>query len=318
VVSPAAFAAEPALARNADVGGEMSTWTPPAIGADGDVDVDVDVEIEVSESIPPDAVDDALAASPPVESPAAPREPAPSRTESESEERLVAAQPMAREPAPEAYAASEAEPTPAGPPVEARATTPSLPPEPEVASAVAPATAGAPAEAPPIEGLPHDSWSPPADAAAQVAPQILPELDGERELRELRELGASVPEDTSTTPEAAPASSRRPVESEEQLADMAFGPAAPQPPRHTPPPESGRLPAAPPDEFDDVDVTGVRSATALAKDDREPAAVPPETITAEASRPVLAATADVADVVGAAPKFAPKTFAELLDATLAL
>jgi len=51
--------------------------------------------------------------------------------------------------------------------------------------------------------------------------------------------------------EEAPASSRRPVAPppEERLDEMAFGNVEPEPPRHTPPPESGRLPAASDVEF---------------------------------------------------------------------
>jgi hypothetical protein len=313
--------AAPAIAaraevEDADVSEGMSTWTPPAGGLDG-IDVDVDVEIEVSESLPPEAdeslppeADESLAASPV----AAPEE-APARTESESEERLRAAQPVSPEPARE-YAAADAERTPSTPPDVVQAASPGLAPEPAAASGVALAHAGAPAEPAPVDALPNDSWTPPAAASpppVQPAPQTVPELEMDRGS------GSPAALDDASSLEAAPASSRRPVEPEEQLADMAFGPGAAQPPRHTPPPESGRLPAAPPDEFDDVDVTGVRNATALAKGDTaEPLAPRAEPIVAEASRPVLSATGDVADVVGPSPRFVPKTFAELLEATLLL
>ena len=111
--------------------------------------------------------------------------------------------------------------------------------------------------------------------------------------------------------EEAPLSSRRPVapEPEERLADLAFGAEEPQPPRHTPPPESGRLPAAPPVEFDG-DVTGVREATPIAPRQRE--------LLPEPTRAELAPSDAVADLVGEAQRFAPATFAALLDASLAL
>jgi hypothetical protein len=311
---PPAFASEPAApppaiaagpaAEDADVSVGMSTWTPPAGSADGEIDVDVDVEIEVGDSLPPEA-EESLAASPV----AAPEE-APARTESESEERLVAAQPVSPEPAQESYAASDAERTPSTPPDVVQAAAPIVAAEP--ADSVVALAHGAPSEPAAVDALPHDSWTPPADASPQPAPQTVPELEMDRGSG-----SAAAADDTSTTLEAAPASSRRPVEPEEQLADMAFGPGAPQPPRHTPPPESGRLPAAPPDEFDDADVTGVRDATALANGD-EPAGRRAEPIVPEATHPVLAATSDVADVVGPPPRFVPKTFAELLEATLSL
>jgi hypothetical protein len=111
--------------------------------------------------------------------------------------------------------------------------------------------------------------------------------------------------------EEAPLSSRRPVapEPEERLADMAFGAEEPSPPRHTPPPESGRLPAAPAVEFD-ADVTGVREATPIVPRPRE--------LVPEATRADLAPSDAVADMIGEAQRFAPATFAELLDASLAL
>jgi len=111
--------------------------------------------------------------------------------------------------------------------------------------------------------------------------------------------------------EEAPLSSRRPVapEPEERLADMAFGTEEPRPPRHTPPPESGRLPAAPAVEFD-ADVTGVREATPIVPRSRE--------LVPEATRAELAPSDVVADLVGEAQRFAPETFAALLDASLAL
>ncbi len=127
--------------------------------------------------------------------------------------------------------------------------------------------------------------------------------------------------------EEAPLSSRRPVgpQPEERLAEMAFG-ADEEPPRHTPPPESGRLPAAPAVEFD-ADVTGVREATPIAPvraQDNEPsplrAASPPPVrdFVPEATHPVLPSGDGVAEVVGKAQGFQPSTFVALLDASLAL
>jgi hypothetical protein len=132
-------------------------------------------------------------------------------------------------------------------------------------------------------------------------------------LREVAELEESPPELLAAVEEVeeAPLSSRRPVapEPEERLADLAFGAEEPAPPRHTPPPESGRLPAVPAVEFDG-DVTGVREATPIVSRPRE--------LVPEATRPALAPSDAVADLVGAAQRFAPASFAELLDASLAL
>jgi hypothetical protein len=121
--------------------------------------------------------------------------------------------------------------------------------------------------------------------------------------------------------EEAPASSRRPVgpQPEERLAEMAFGAEEPSPPRHTPPPESGRLPAAPSEPEFDVDITGVRDA--------KPATRPPEPqpepqraaeLAPVAVRGDIAASSAVADVVGHAERATPSRFVELLDASLAL
>ena len=121
--------------------------------------------------------------------------------------------------------------------------------------------------------------------------------------------------------EEAPASSRRPVgpQPEERLAEMAFGAEEPSPPRHTPPPESGRLPAAPSEPEFDVDITGVRDA----KPATRPPEPQPEPQRAAELAPVavhgdIAASSAVADVVGHAERAAPSRFVELLDASLAL
>jgi hypothetical protein len=129
--------------------------------------------------------------------------------------------------------------------------------------------------------------------------------------------------------EEPPLSSRRPValQHEERLADMAFGSEEPRPPRHTPPPESGRLPAAPALEFDG-DVTGVREATShpprrpeiIEGPTKLPAGQPSRAreLVPEATRAELTPSDAVADVVGEAQSFAPSTFIALLDASLAL
>jgi hypothetical protein len=109
--------------------------------------------------------------------------------------------------------------------------------------------------------------------------------------------------------EEPPASSRRPLapQPEERLAEMAFGATEPRPAMHTPPPESGRLPAAPAADVDFPDEdTGVHAAQ------------PPAPITPQATRAELYPSADVAKTHGAVAAFHPTTFAELLDASLRL
>ncbi|MBV9947327.1 MAG: hypothetical protein JOZ69_10800, partial [Myxococcales bacterium] len=89
-------------------------------------------------------------------------------------------------------------------------------------------------------------------------------------------------------------------------------------PLHTPPPESGRLPAAP--EFD-RDVTGVRSSAPLAgrREPVESAAPPPaRELVPEITAAAVAPSEAVADWVAEAQRFAPQTFVALLDASLAL
>lgn len=114
----------------------------------------------------------------------------------------------------------------------------------------------------------------------------------------------------SAREDEAPISSQRPVsEPEEHLAQMAFGAEESRPPRHTPPPESGRLPAAPEVDFD-ADVTGVRQA---------PAAVAPAShLEPQVIGGTIGTSAVVADVVGEAQIFAPATFVDLVDASLGL
>ena len=115
----------------------------------------------------------------------------------------------------------------------------------------------------------------------------------------------------------APISSRRPVapEPEERLAEMAFGAEEPSPPIHTPPPESGRLPAAPIVEFDG-DTTGVREAPPIVQ--AAAAAQRTRELVPEDIRPTMAPVSDAADILGEAQRFSPSTFLALLDASLAL
>jgi hypothetical protein len=122
--------------------------------------------------------------------------------------------------------------------------------------------------------------------------------------------------------EEAPASSRRPVAPppEERLDEMAFGSVEPEPPRHTPPPESGRLPAAPEVEFDG-DITGVRNASRSAHPPAEsaaPAPAPAIAIVPEATIADLSANDAVADVVSPARAPEPTTFVGVLDQSIAL
>jgi hypothetical protein len=101
---------------------------------------------------------------------------------------------------------------------------------------------------------------------------------------------------------------------------MAFGAEEPSPPRHTPPPESGRLPAAPPEPEFDVDTTGVREAAkpAARPAEPQPEPKPPAELAPVAVRGDIAASSAVVDVVGHAERSTPTRFVELLDASLAL
>jgi hypothetical protein len=161
-----------------------------------------------------------------------------------------------------------------------------------------------------------------AEPAAAEPAAVEPGAEREREIDAGPELIASVEvaEADVEEIEEAPASSRRPVapQPEERLAEMAFGAEEPQPARHTPPPESGRLPAAPPApvaesagaaEFEG-DVTGVHEAS---KPVQAPVAIVPEMYSAE-----IAPSDAVADVVGQAKQPPPETFLAALDASIAL
>lgn len=113
--------------------------------------------------------------------------------------------------------------------------------------------------------------------------------------------------------EEPPSSSPRPVAPPpaERLEEMAFGSAEPQPARHTPPPESGRLPAAPADPDFDAEVTGVREHQS-----RQPP--PAIELVPEATIATLGSGDAVADLAGAPQPSAPTTFLAVLDASLAL
>jgi hypothetical protein len=148
----------------------------------------------------------------------------------------------------------------------------------------------------------------------------------------------------------APSSSRRPISPPaDELAETAFGADdLAEPPRHTPPPESGRLPAAPElapviDADDEAqDITGVHHSTAerpvtrdadvLARSGEHeglsssapdevtppPALASRVALTPHVARPERTASAAVVDTIGEAMAFSPATFGDLLDATLSL
>jgi hypothetical protein len=253
-------------------------------------------------------------------------------------------------PPPRPLAPLAAPPAPAPPPLAALA--PPAPPPPPVA-ALAPPAPAPPPSAPPPAAAPA-SAPPPMRAALRTEADVVVDVDvdvmqegvgdtvigvapeeatlGEsldsRERLVVAEplIGAVIeippPESLGEAPldllavveeaEEPPLSSRRAVEPgpEERLEEMAFGAEEPSPPRHTPPPESGRLPAAPPAIELDADVTGVREAPPMVTRARE--------LTPESTRAELTPHDAVADIVGEAQRFAPPTFAALLDASLAL
>jgi hypothetical protein len=144
--------------------------------------------------------------------------------------------------------------------------------------------------------------------AAPPVPSHLVEEEAARDLEAAPEISqVQEVEVDAEIGEEPPASSRRPVmpEPEERLAEMAFGAEEPSPLRHAPPPESGRLPAAPA-EFESGG--GVKSE----------AEQPATELVPEAIRGDLGTSARVVDVIGEAQRFAPSSFAELLDASLSL
>lgn len=113
--------------------------------------------------------------------------------------------------------------------------------------------------------------------------------------------------------ERAPASSRRPVAlaAEDHLAQMAFGTEESPIPHHTPPPESGRLPSASVDEFDDT--AGIPGAQV-----EETGRKVISHLVAESTRANLQRSDVVVEAVGEARRFVPATFLALLEASLDL
>jgi hypothetical protein len=151
----------------------------------------------------------------------------------------------------------------------------------------------------PIDDIPPPSDTDVLRAQAQDdAPQL--EVAEVVDEADVESIDASAEEE-----EPAPSSSRRPVTSppsgdaERGLAELAFGEEPQQSPAmHTPPPESGRLPAAPPVEFD-MDVTGVREAAKMPgsprdtqhDDERERATIAPVDAPIEPAPPEAVALA---------------------------
>jgi hypothetical protein len=165
--------------------------------------------------------------------------------------------------------------------------------------------------------------------SAAITPRPPSRASGEAEIHSTA-IQESVPpaesadHDRTAPEERPPISSRRVVSSEvsqpeEHLAHMAFDSDEPPAPLHTPPPESGRLPAAAPGgEFDlDPDDTGVRDATPILplRAGVQPAL---RELTPDAVRAEVAPSDAVAIVIRDAQRFAPATFVALLDASLAL
>ncbi len=110
--------------------------------------------------------------------------------------------------------------------------------------------------------------------------------------------------------ESAPASSRRPVAAvSENHLTLAFGSDEPEPPRHTPPPESGRLPAPSGEGFDER--TSAREARP-----GESAQTSIGELLPDATRASLESASRVPDVIGEAQRFAPATFLAWLDASI--
>jgi len=143
------------------------------------------------------------------------------------------------------------------------------------------------------------------DAADELIPDPEPVENGEEPV-EATQSASDAPVDEAAEPEPAPASSRRPVmmtEPDDRLERIAFGAEDARPPLHTPPPESGRVPAAPADEFD--------SESPEARNPAEP-------FVAEATRANLESGGRVAELTGTPRRSVPTTFSALLDDTLSL
>jgi hypothetical protein len=161
--------------------------------------------------------------------------------------------------------------------------------------------------------------APPADAAEPAEPTEMAGAEESMPSVDVTEIEVTaeieVAEDEG---EPAPASSRRPVapEPEERLAEIAFGSEEPPQPLHTPPPESGRLPAVPGIPFEsDSDFAGLRTPTPLLPRRLEALS---HMLEPEAVRPEIPPSDTVGEVIAQAQRFAPPTFVALLDASLAL
>jgi hypothetical protein len=198
--------------------------------------------------------------------------------------------------------------------------------------------------------------SPPAAGPSEAEPTLTDDAPHLEVSGEVEAVEVSVEEVEVPMEEPAPSSSRRPLTSppmEKPLEELAFGEEQP-PAIHTPPPESGKLPAAPELVEFDTDTTGVRDAQKAAPPPLPPPLPPPvppplparalvEPMPAPKREPIVAAppplppppqappklepvltratleaSAPVADVVGKVAAFEPATFGDLLDATLSL
>ncbi len=192
---------------------------------------------------------------------------------------------------------------------------------------------------------------PPGDLEEEVDERPI-ETDPSMRPPAYEEVAQAAPPPANEIEEPAPSSSRRPIAGEEPA--EAYGEESA--PRHTPPPESGKQVAAPsvhpvaarasaepsmnlsapPPSLEGHTLvggwrepglgpvvpgsTGVRVPAPAAG--APPAAAAPQAsgprLTADVTRPDLAATANVARIEGAAPVATPTTMGELLDLTLAL
>ncbi len=202
------------------------------------------------------------------------------------------------------------------------------------AAAEAPAETGAEVEVE-VQAEADAGYAP----AAEIAPSSAPEVEA---VVEEAPSDPAVAEADTLEEEETPASSRRPVaqQPEERIAQIAFGAEEPREPLHTPPPESGRLPAAAVVEFDG-DVTGVRDSAPVAPlragrsasaREQTPSEMPTKEVDSRPAQPVaqvhelspepthpqLPETDAVAELIGEAQRFSPGTLVALLDASLAL
>jgi hypothetical protein len=164
----------------------------------------------------------------------------------------------------------------------------------------APAPVAAAAAAPALSA--SEGAAEPDIVDVQVGEAVIDLAEPFEEAREPRAVSAPVADeaDVMMVDDEAPSSSRRIIgpsfEEEERISEAAFGTVEPRPPLHTPPPESGRLPAAPMPDL--------------------PAARP---MAAEPVRPSLGKGERAGEITGEMPPLPmPRTFLELLDASLSL